>query len=534
MAQILLNLEIGEKFVNVCVSSGNGKNFKITKQFRFEHFGNVVTDGVPTNPSYLADQIKQSLNQYGISDVRRANFVFNSTKVVSREVSIPVVKENKIAEVISLNASEYFPVDITNFHITHTLLEKISGENASLRLMLTAVPKNIVVAYFELAQALKVSVNAIDYAPNGQYQMLKSIKDDEVVLYLNVNLKTTTATFMNNGNLMLQRNLPFGADEIVSAVLRDNELEEEEYMKTYEQCMKEKWLEMALDSGQLSIAMSRITGGIGRSLEFFSSSQRGLTVDKIVLMGMGARIWGLKEAISQSIPCEILETIPQYSKAISGMSDFINCVSTLGALVSPLNLLQDDLVRQNRKISGASSSDSLLTSILILIFAVVAGGTLSLTAFFDYAREQNDLNDLNMEHLELQANQPIHDEYVLYSQMYSDVMGFVSLSDNENKNLVAFLEELEEKVPSNLVALSASCTAENITINVTVGSFEEAAVAMANIRSFETIDNILVSGITEEVNDAGQTSASFAISCQYKVPEIVEEVVVEDPTIQTP
>ncbi len=521
MAQILLNIEIGEKFVNVCVSSGTAKNFKITKTLRFEHLGDVVLDGQVTNPTYLADQIKEQFEKNSIGNVKRVNFVFNSSKVVSREINLPSMKENKIGDVIALNASEYFPIDVSNFHITHSLVKKASEQGDTMRVMLTAVPKVIVKSFFELADALKVSVNAIDYAPNAQYQLLKSIKSEEVIMYLNMNIKNSTATFVQDGALLLQRNLPFGGDEIISAVLRNAELDEDEYVKVLEQSKKENWLERALTPEQIQNAMLRLTSGINRSLEFFTSSQKGLKVDKIVLLGICGDIHGLTSAISNSsgLSCEVLSYLPSYEKSIGNLEEFNTYISTIGSLISPLNLLQDEFVKKNKRVRSTRSSDSLVTSILIFVFAIVAGVTMSATAYFDYAREQNKLDSLNMEYLELQANEPVRNDYVQYKQMHENIMGAASLTSNNNENLVAFLEELENKVPKNLVALTASCTNENVTLNVTVQTFEEVAVTMANLRAFESIDVINVSSAAE---DSESGTVSFSITCQYKV-EVLEE-----------
>ncbi len=524
MAQILLSIEIGERFVSVCVSSGSAKSFKITKSFRFEHVGDVLSDGQITNPTYLADQIKEAMSQNGIGDIRKVNFVFNSSKVVSREVNLPSMKENKIADVISLNASEYFPIDITNFNITHTVL-KPSEAGSTMRVMLTAVPKTIVKSIFELAEALKVSVNAIDYAPNAQYQLLKSIKSEEIVMYLNMNIKNSTASFIQNGTLLLQRNLPFGGDEIVSAVLRNAELEEDEYVKILEQSKKGNWLELALTPEQIQSAMLRLTAGINRSLEFFTSSQKGLKVDRIVLLGICADIYGLKTAISSasSINCEVLSYVPSLEKSVENIEDFISYISPIGSLINPLNLLQGDLVKKHKMVRSTRSSDSLVTSILIFIFAVVAGVALSATSFFEYASEQRDLDRLNMEYLELKSNEPTRDAYVQYKQMHENIMAVATLSEDNNQNLVAFLEELEDKVPRNLLALSASCTNENITLNVTVQTFEEVAVTMANLREFESVEVINVSAATQTTDEnTGVTQVDFSITCEYKTAVIEE------------
>ena len=70
-----------------------------------------------------------------------------------------------------------------------------------------------------------------------------------------------------------------------------------------------------------------------------------------------------------------------------------------------------------------------------------------------------------------------------------------SLEETPNAQLVAFFEELEEKMPSQILLLSAVCTPESVSMNVTVPGLEEAAVVLSQLRSFKSLSQVNVSGI---------------------------------------
>jgi len=62
-------------------------------------------DGYVKDKDLLGTAIREQLNGAGITN-KNVIFVLSSTKIVSREVMIPVVPDKKIAGIISANASE--------------------------------------------------------------------------------------------------------------------------------------------------------------------------------------------------------------------------------------------------------------------------------------------------------------------------------------------------------------------------------------------------------------------------------------------
>ena len=91
-------------------------------------------------------------------------------------------------------------------------------------------------------------------------------------------------------------------------------------------------------------------------------------------------------------------------------------------------------------------------------------------------------------------------------------------ADAPNAALVPFFEELERKMPSSILLLSAVCNNEGVTMHVTVPGMEEAAVVIAQLRSFESIQTIVVDTITETADEMGITTASLTISGGYGLP----------------
>ena len=52
-------------------------------------------------------------------------------------------------------------------------------------------------------------------------------------------------------------------------------------------------------------------------------------------------------------------------------------------------------------------------------------------------------------------------------------------------------------------------------MNITTPGFEEAAVTLAQIRTFESLDSIEVSDMVKNVEEDGTENVSFSIRCVY-------------------
>ncbi len=92
-----------------------------------------------------------------------------------------------------------------------------------------------------------------------------------------------------------------------------------------------------------------------------------------------------------------------------------------------------------------------------------------------------------------------------------------------NAQLTAFLEELEVKMPTEILALSASCDEVGVSMNIETTSMEAVALTLSQLRTFESIDSLSISAISEDTDDLGFVRVSFSLSCFYKpVPVPVE------------
>ena len=70
-------------------------------------------------------------------------------------------------------------------------------------------------------------------------------------------------------------------------------------------------------------------------------------------------------------------------------------------------------------------------------------------------------------------------------------------------------------MPTDIAVMSAVCTNESVSMNITVSSKESAAAVLVKLRTFESLGAIDINGISETTSDNGIPQVAFSIVCSY-------------------
>ena len=531
----VLNIEVGDRVTKICVSEKNKKGYSISNSFLMQTPVGAVRDGQIMAIDVMSLALREALVKNGVSGVKNVTFTLSSTKVASREVMLPPVKDNRIKDVVETNKSDYFPVDMSGYCISHTLLERMGGETPGCRVQVTAAPRPLLEGYAALAEAAGLLLDAIDYCGNSQYQVLKALPGDEVVMYVDVNVSNTLVTFMQDGIMMMQRNINFGGDELISTVMEAAGKDNDEFLSVLEQSNTFEYLDQYLPRSQQEECLSRLIGGISRSADFFKSNRSAIQISKVVLLGVCSDIAGLKDLVqhalyTDAVSLQDVEDIKHVANSVGGVNAYISCI---GSLVQPLDLLPEELrgVVQKKKNKRERKSDSIKVGVIICVLLSVLGAGLAGFAVFQYKSAQNEQARLEQRVQELDHVRVTAETYKNYKTTEAALNQIRAYSQTHNASLVSFLEELERKMPSSLLLMSAVCDEEGVILNIVTPGMEEADVVISQLRSFESIKHLEVSTITENNDESGLASATFSVRCAYNAPETdapVEEAPVED------
>ncbi len=522
-----LNIEIGDKIVRVCVASKKGKGGQVLDCFRFATPSDAVSDGVISEHEIMADLLKSKLEKKGYSKIKNVTFVLSSTRIASREVLLPPVKEKRLKAVVEANAQEYFPIDLAGYKVSHCILENVKEPEPGTRVLITAVPVSTLLSYVKFANIAGLTLVGYDYTANSQYQLLSKLPIPGVEMCANIGTNQTIITFMQEGKLMLVRTFPFGGDDTMHELVSGTEFAEADFIKILDVCEDEEWINANVDAETKQEAFARLVNGISRSADVFKSSFKGLAVDKIIIMGACSGVCGICEAINQEMNVETrllkeIEGIEKFAKP-----ELVNFyVGVIGATIAPLDLIPDEL-KQKKVTTGskANGRDSIATGLALLIVATLVGGYYAISSTLDLKAKEDRLEELNAEIEELSYVEETYGTFLQYQAIEANLKIIEQYGENNNAQLRGFIEELEKAMPSSLLAMSATCTNDGISMSVQVADMEDAAVTISQLRKFESISNISVDSISEITDDLGIGLTEFTISAAYKP---LEEITVPE------
>ena len=195
----VLGIEIGASKIRICEADYKSKNPKVYQSISIKTPEGVVNDGEIFLNEQLISVMKDALQIHKIK-TKQIVFSMNSTKIASREIVIPFVKENKIGDLIKANASDYFPVDLEQYELGHTVLDTMENEKGvkQYKVLVLAAPKMMIQSYYQLAGAIGCTVAAMDYSGNSIYQAVRNHCGTGVEMVIKVDENSTLVTILEN------------------------------------------------------------------------------------------------------------------------------------------------------------------------------------------------------------------------------------------------------------------------------------------------------------------------------------------------
>ncbi len=543
MASRIISIEINQVVTKVCEMEDKSKTPKVYKSFMIDTPEGVVTDGsLDLDEGYVA-MLKKGL---AANKIKAKNVVFSitSSKIASREVVIPYVKANKVDEVINAKAEEYFPVDLSDYKISYTLLGVSEDDKGNKRhkVLVLAVPLKLLQGYYDLAAACGLEVQALDYMGNSLFQAVKNTCVSGTQLVAKIDENATLMLVVQDGALVSIRGVAYGVNDAIQAVINDDgdgEYEGGSYL--YEDAIvalrESAYIQASIDPAEIPVvkevtsSLGALINGISRVIDFHNPRSNGHPIERIYITGLGGSFKGMAELMEESlsIPVSVIRDVDGLSVSknfdIAGLGDFIGCI---GATMAPLDLLLDAKKSKKKKekevtaTAGAKSGSNSGLPILIGTGGIAIALVLAVTALLPYKEAEAESQRLLRRLQELQPVEEVHNTYLAAQNLWTDADNMYALTDNHNQNLVAFIRELEDKMPSDIRVLSMMAAADNVILNINVGSKESAATVLQELAAFETIEIVKTSGLSDVKTVDNLHEVSFSVDCTYAVPQ--EEV----------
>lgn len=506
----LVSIVINGEFIKICEVTKQGKNITVHKAVTIPTPEGCYKDGVISDIPTIAKAMRLVMDEHRFSSNNVA-FSISSTRLATKEVLIPNVKENKIEKLVSANATEYFPVNMDEYIIQHTVLDHVEDQGQpKIKILVAAVPTDVVESYYDLARVLGLKVSFVDYAGNSTYQLMNTQIGEEVSLVIQVENDTTVVNIYANNVLQLQRIVPYGKSLLVNAVM-------EQYHVDYEgavaKLQNETLLHSRFDGDEASESLRYLVGNINRIIDYFVSRNH-TSIQKSYLIGHCTTIRGFTTLISNemNMPVAKIDTLKGVTadrRTYVDESSITSYVTNIGAIVKPVNFIPKKMLDQ------VTRKDNTKTLIVILIAAVAASAVLIAIPLVKFVALQANIASLNKSIESMKGIEEIVDDYYQAKDKFDDANAFATMTKNYDDNLGSFVGYLEKNMPSDIVVTSMNVTSGSVSISGTADSKSSVAAFIQLLEKSPYIVNVDVPNISENKDNTGSVELTFSISCVF-------------------
>ena len=533
----ILTIEVGSTEIRVAEMRDDKKGSSIRRCFRFAVPRGLVEDGFVQDAATLGEQLKNELLSRKIS-ARKVRFIVASSRIASREVRIPFIKENRIQDLIETNAADYFPIDPAEYILSYRIIDvEEEGEGKEkekkYHLMVYACPKDVAGSYNQLAEEAGLMLSCLAHIGDSVYMAVRSAFAKGTHMLIKIEEDAMIVSVIRDGELRMQRNINYGVNGAVEAVQMFPVFGEHlSYEEALELMLKRNCVKRTLNPDsdiaepedeteeikeartEVSQNLRYLVGNISRIMDYYLARNPGNGFDSIECCGIGAAVLGVTKLLSHELAQKVTPLQPIEGHKFAKSEELENAeaiyIALFGVDASSANLMEKGKRGGRKKKDGEDIRGA------VIVFAIGAVASVVLVAFSLGNRlyQTQRQKKLNVEITKNESAETIYNEYKSMKEKYSQYEQMYNFTNTPNESLVALLQELEQKMPSTLVIDSFSSTGTGVSFAVEVANKKEAANTLMQLRKFESLNSVATTGTSED--DSGIVTMS--VSANYAQP----------------
>ncbi len=288
-----VGLDIGSGFVKVAVVDHSGPAPELVQVAHTPLIADAIVEGEVMDPQMVVETVKSLLDTGGIRP-RRLVASVGGRDVMVQKIQMDRMKEADAREVIRWEAEQYVPFDMENVQLDFQILDPLD-DGLQMNVLLVAAKRDLVEQRVTLLRDAGLAPTAIDVDAFALFNAFEFNYPDAmngVVALVNVGHEISTVNVLQDGSLVLTRDIPFGSRRLREDLRRRHSLTAEEADAVL-QGRSERAAEFRdlLAEGSEELAM-----GVERAVAFLAAGDAALS--RVYLSGGGARIPTLVDVVA--------------------------------------------------------------------------------------------------------------------------------------------------------------------------------------------------------------------------------------------
>ncbi len=562
MAKKVISIETGIQWTKVALVDYRKKNPPVHEAFAFRTPEHAVEDGYIRDKDSLARALKEELVRRQILE-KDVVFTLSSSKVVTREVVIPYVKDNKIKGIIDAQSRDYFPMDISGYTISYSKMDVVEDDGKKqLKLLLVAIPDNLLGNYVSFAQLAGLKVETFDYIGNGCIQLMcDSFVDNAMIIQLEE--QATVISILENKELAFQRVTPYGYGATISAVVDHPILGIDDEEKAFDFLLEHNVIfnkpsmpdngdpaQQAIDQTQADEAYEDLAESLryhlriaNTALDYYQNQVKKEFVGNVYLVGDGSRFAGIHKLFAQELPLPLQKI--DFAKIIdlrnqNGVNDQkkagkkkhqdytdpvmeesskprqpraatpVGFLSVIGAAVHPLDAKPKEMQAADSKKNDLHTAYVLLAGSLFISLLLILGSSVRQLIAHSAHRHLTD---------QLESLAYVQQTYDESSRVQQEEQGYVTIDDatkTKNEYLLPLIEQLEAELPSAIKVTSMQTDDNLITLNMTTDRKITVGQMLLNFQNVTLLTDPSIPSMSEQTDEeSGKSEWTYTLNAYY-------------------
>lgn len=570
MAKKVISIETGIQWTKVALVDYRKKNPPVHEAFAFRTPEHAVEDGYIRDKDSLARALKEELVRRQILE-KDVVFTLSSSKVVTREVVIPYVKDNKIKGIIDAQSRDYFPMDISGYTISYSKMDVVEDDGKKqLKLLLVAIPDNLLGNYVSFAQLAGLKVETFDYIGNGCIQLMcDSFVDNAMIIQLEE--QATVISILENKKLAFQRVTPYGYGATISAVVDHPILGIDDEEKAFDFLLEHNVIfnkplmpdngdpaQQAIDQAQADEAYEDLAESLryhlriaNTALDYYQNQVKKEFVGNVYLVGDGSRFAGIHKLFAQELPLPLQKIDfakiidlrnqngvndqkkagkkknPDYTDPVLEESNSsrqpraatpVGFLSVIGAAVHPLDAKPKEMQAADSKKNDLHTAYVLLAGSLLLSLLLILGSSVRQLIAHSEHRKLTD---------QLEALAYVQQTYDESSRVQQEEQVYVAIDDatkTKNEYLLPLIEQLEAELPSAIKVTSMQTDDNLITLNMTADRKITVGQMLLNFQNVTLLTDPSIPSMSEQTDEeSGSSEWTYTVNAYYADVQESEE-----------
>ena len=337
-----LSIDFGAEEIKIVEGKATKKGVMVNKEFTVKLPEEVYVDGEIKDMDQLSYLLKTGLTEHSIGSMD-VHGVINSSKIIMREITMPMVSDDHIISILSYQLEDYIPINPEDYVVKFIKLGSVFEDTIEkVNLLLIGIPKHIVEAHFNLLKSVDLKPVALDYQGNAINKLInlgeninEIYNNRDTITNIDIGFDSTSITISNSGVIKVSRILEGGANDILLSLKEKFDLSEDELidkimgLKDIAGSMYElhEDYEIYLSTKE---TLQAIIDRIEMIFRYYRTREIGNEINLVLLHGGLSNINGIEKMFSESfdIPCVKLESISKL-KFNGNLSKYANAIGGL-------------------------------------------------------------------------------------------------------------------------------------------------------------------------------------------------------------